>query len=68
MVGYLEYNYATLIFLDFYALKIYVVAGGSASSSIRGADRGRLTGTPGIGGARGRRARREPARVHGSAT
>jgi hypothetical protein len=45
-----------------------MIAGGSACSSTRGAGRGRPTGNLGIGGARGRGARKGPARVRGSST
>jgi hypothetical protein len=45
-----------------------MIAGGSASSSTRGAGRGRPTGNPNTRGARGRGARRGPARVRGPST
>jgi hypothetical protein len=45
-----------------------MIIGGSASSSARGADRGRPTENPGTRGARGKRARRGPFRVRGSLT
>jgi hypothetical protein len=51
-----------------YTIASYRIAEGSVSSSTRGTDRGRPIGNPGIGGARGRGAKREPARVRGSST
>jgi hypothetical protein len=54
--------------LHTYTNASYRIAGGSASSSTRGAGRGRPTGNPGTRGARGRGARRGPARVRGPST
>jgi hypothetical protein len=51
-----------------YVIASYRIAEGSVSSSIRGAGRGRPTGNPDTGGARGRGARRGPARVRGPST
>jgi hypothetical protein len=51
-----------------YTIASYRIAGGSAGSSVRGADRDRPTGDPGTGGARGRGTRRGPTRVRGSST